>query len=214
MAEKRDEIFVWVTWLTKLLAGEENCLWKLWFKAHHRYDKLPSGFDLAKWAAEHTDLVERRGKELRAQGYSVRTEAQNAFKLEGQNGAVLSGKADLVAESDAEIVLIDCKTGREKHSDKLQVLLYMLALPLVVPRYRHMTIGGEVQYVEYKVPVDPSGVNHKFKAMLREKMDVAAGSTAPGKVPSFGECRFCDIPSSECAERVDEETGQMKTDLF
>ena len=47
MARKRDGPYVWVSWITKLLAGEVNCEWAPWFKAHHTYQKVPS--DL--WAA-------------------------------------------------------------------------------------------------------------------------------------------------------------------
>src|SRR2546426_12613973 len=58
VAQPREGPYIWVTWLSKLLAGEAHCEWALWFKAHHKYDKrLDESFDLASWAARHAELV-------------------------------------------------------------------------------------------------------------------------------------------------------------
>ena len=84
MAEPRSSPYVWVTWLTKLLAGEESCRWKFWFKANNTFEKTPSDFDLAKWTAEHTQLMNVRAEELRADGYAVYLEGQNAFRMKGK----------------------------------------------------------------------------------------------------------------------------------
>jgi len=35
MATKRDGVFVWITWLARVMAGEQNCEWASWFKAHY-----------------------------------------------------------------------------------------------------------------------------------------------------------------------------------
>jgi len=40
MSVLRRSPYIWVTWLTKLMAGEAQCEWASWFKAHHKYDKL------------------------------------------------------------------------------------------------------------------------------------------------------------------------------
>ena len=46
MAVHRDSPYIWVTWLTKLLVGENYCEWAGWFKAHYeRYDKVPAKLD-------------------------------------------------------------------------------------------------------------------------------------------------------------------------
>ena len=60
MATKRDGVFVWITWLSRVMAGEQNCEWASWFKAHYeKYDKAPSDFDTAKWNIEHTLQLRR-----------------------------------------------------------------------------------------------------------------------------------------------------------
>jgi len=213
-ARQRPVPYVWVSWLTKPLVGEETCRWRLWFKAHNKFDKVPSDFDLARWTADHTQLVNSRADQLRADGYAVFLEGQNDFVVTGANGAKLSGKADIVAINEEDSCVIDCKTGKERHSDKLQVLLYMLMLPRTVNHCRGRVLRGEVRYTDHVIPIDPSAVDDKFKAMLRTYMDMAASDQAPPKAPSHSECRFCEITSADCPERIDEPTAATETDLF
>jgi len=33
MAEKRDGVFVWITWLARVMAGEQVCEWASWLPA-------------------------------------------------------------------------------------------------------------------------------------------------------------------------------------
>lgn len=214
MAVPRDGVYVWVSWLTKLLAGEESCYWKLWFRAHHKYDKRPSDFDLAKWTAEHTALRDRHTAELRAEGYEVFIEDQNGFRAQGHNGALLAGKADIVALRDGDACVIDCKTGSDKHSDKLQVLLYMIMLPHGNTRYRGRTFRGEVLYKDHFSAIPLGSVDGAFKKQIGEAMNIAAGTAQPIKAPSFAECRYRDISATDCPDRVHEEPEAFTTDLF
>ena len=60
MAQTRESPYIWVTWLTKLLVGENSCEWAAWFHAHHEswsYDKVPSNFDANEWQMKHTALL-------------------------------------------------------------------------------------------------------------------------------------------------------------
>ena len=75
MARLRDGgPYIWATWLTKLLAGEDSCEWSSWFKSQYdskSWEKAPSGFDLAQWQIRHTDLLHRCAEDYRQQGYAV-----------------------------------------------------------------------------------------------------------------------------------------------
>jgi len=214
MAEPRSNPYVWATWLTRQIAGEESCRWKLWFRANHTYDRIPTDFDLARWTADHTRLLHDRAGELRAQGYAVYLEGQNEFRLKGNNGATLSGKADIVAIGKDDAFVIDCKTGKERTSDKLQVLLYMLALPLGPAHCRGRLLRGEVQYREAVVPIAASKVDDAFREMVKDAMNVAASAEPPARTPSPSECRFCDVTATDCPDRVDGATSEAATDLF
>jgi len=120
--EKRDKVFVWPSWISKLVAGEDHCFWKYWFKCHFTYDKLSGDFNLAKWNIAHTQLLRSRVDALERLGFTVFIEDQNSFRLEikagnyihhepkyyGElilklkNDIIISGKADIVAIGEDE----------------------------------------------------------------------------------------------------------------
>ena len=47
MTMAREAALVWVSGVAKLLAGDSQCKWEFWFRAHHTYDKRPS--DRFRW---------------------------------------------------------------------------------------------------------------------------------------------------------------------
>lgn len=143
---KRSEPFIWVSWLTKLMAGEKQCEWASWFRSQYVWDKLPSGLDVAKWTAEHAQLLRARRAALEAEGFTVYAEDQNAFTLTGKTGIKVSGKPDIVAIRDQEAYVEDCKTGSPRHSDHFQVLIYMLALPHVEGPWKGLKLNGRIIY--------------------------------------------------------------------
>jgi len=215
MAAKRDGVYVWVTWITKLMAGEETCQWKLWFKANHKYDKLPGDFNLAKWQAEHTVLSDATVSTLHAQGYSVSKEGQNDIRVIRRSGAVLAGKPDIVAINSNEAVVIDCKTGSQKSSDIQQVLVYMLFLPQSNSQIKGHTLRGELYYKTGDiVQVAHDSLDAGFKQHFGSLMKIASECYPPEKTPSFSECRFCDVRQRDCPERVETETIEIPTDIF
>ena len=72
MTVPRDGSYIWVTWITGLLAADKHCEWAAWFRAHFQgFAKVPSDFDLAAWKAAHGEMVRARATELRGEGYTV-----------------------------------------------------------------------------------------------------------------------------------------------
>ncbi len=72
MTTPRSSPYVYATWPAKYLTGDKSCLWACWFKTHHQnYDKAPSDFDLVRWQAEHTVLVNSLVNDLEKQGCEV-----------------------------------------------------------------------------------------------------------------------------------------------
>ncbi|MBA7635052.1 hypothetical protein ES703_42652 [subsurface metagenome] len=202
MKEERPSPYIWVTWLTKLLAGESQCEWAAWFRSHYKHDKLPSDFDLAKWTAEHNELLHKRRDEIEAEGFTVYTEDQNSFRVEGAKGITLSGKADIVAIKENEAYVEDCKTGNPKTSDHMQVLVYMLTLPLATTHCKGLTLEGRIIYKNSVVEIPSSKIDDELRKLLKKKVHLVGGVEEPRKVPSWGECRFCDISKADCPERI------------
>ena len=203
MASPRDEPYVWVTWISKLLAGEAHCQWAAWFKAHHTYQKRPSDFNVAAWTAEHTEMVRDHAERLRGEGYEIYLEGQNAFRMRGSDGTTLAGKPDIVAVRGGAAKVVDCKTGNPKTSDQLQVLVYMLTLPHTHPACRGLRPDGEIRYRNDAVPIPASQIPAQLRRIVRETMHRVGGDLELPRVPSYDECRFCDISAADCPDRVE-----------
>jgi len=217
MAKRRTDPYIWVTWLTKLLAGESTCEWSAWFRAHHtNYDKLPIDFDLARWTIEHNELVNARREQLLDEGYEVYVEDENAFKRIGQTGIVVSGKPDILAIRDGVGIVEDCKTGRPRTSDQLQVLVYMLLLPIKNPRCADISLSGRLVYRTSSVDVPARGLDDAFRSRFVELVGKVGGDSPLPKHPAWSECRWCDVGPADCLYRVAEppDSIEAETDLF
>ena len=214
MKTKRDKVFIWPSWISKLVAGEVQCEWCYWLKCHYKLDKSKStNFNLATWCINHNNLIKTRRAELETAGYAVRVEDQNSFKFtpEGKN-YIISGKADIVAvkagtggEPD-EAIVEDAKTGKCKTSDFVQVLFYMFMLPVAHPLYKGKDFSG---MIVYKKGVDnqdvPSSAKQdmKLKNNIWSTINLIAGEEVHcRRVPSYNECQRCDICKSDSASKV------------
>jgi hypothetical protein len=200
---RRPAPYVWPTWLSKILGGENKCRWAAWYKTQHKYAKLPPTKDreefLTEWTAKHDAMVEARVKILRAEDAPpvLRVEDEGAFHLRGKS-VTLGGKPDIVALYPDKAVVYDQKSGKRRGSDHWQVLIYMLALPLTwLPK--GMQLLGFVEYRDGLAPVRPLGRPERgeITSLLAEVGD--PNSSSP-RVPSTRECSFCDILN--CPERA------------
>ena len=58
-------------------------------------------------------------------------------------------------------------------------------------------------YADHRLPVAPEAVGAEFREHLQYYLDFLGQDVAPIARPSADECRFCDITSADCAERVE-----------
>ncbi len=222
MPTERDKPFLVVTWLTKLLVGENSCEWATWYKAHYQRrpeESVPSTFDFTQWRIDHTALINKVREEYEAQGYTVTTERQNNFFLRG-NVATLSGTPDLIAIRGNEGIIIDAKTGKPSASHPVQVTIYMYAVPKGLQQHRNLKFSGHVVYSDlYKdqsTQIAPTAINDSFTENLLGFIQRVADTGKPArKVPSVMECGFCDIAQAQCEERAaGDERAVADTDDF
>ena len=207
MTTPRSSPYMYATWPTKYLVGDKSCHWACWFKAHHQgYEKAPSDFDLARWQAEHTVLVNSLINDLEKNGCKVWIEHQNSFRIESRkSGLTVSGRPDLIAKyPDGRTVIYDAKTGRESTSHLLQVQLYMYLLPRMPDsRWRGTRFWGAVVYpdgTERRIP--PESIDAGFIERLAEFMRKMASDMPARRVPSEYECGQCELTSADCPERI------------
>ena len=210
MTAPRSSPYLYVTWPAKYLTGDKSCLWACWFKTHHQdYVKAPSDFDLVRWQAEHTVLVNSLVDDLEKNGCKVWIEHQNSFRIESRkSGLTVSGRPDLIAKyPDGRTVIYDAKTGRQSTSHLLQVQLYMYLLPrLPDSRWRGTRFWGAVVYpdgAEDRIP--PDSIDVAFIKRLADFMQKMASDMPPRRVPSAFECGQCELTGADCPERIEAE---------
>ncbi len=210
MLVKRASAYIWVTWLTKLLVGENSCEWAAWFRSRHEnwsYEKMPSTFDATGWQLNHTALLNRICSQLEIQGKTVFTENQNFFNLRG-NVATLGGKPDLITISGNEGTIYDAKTGNPSPSHHIQVMVYMYAIPRALGQYKGVTFDGRVVYGDDEIHIPPTAIDQPFIENLSQLIRRVASVTPARKVPSPMECGFCNITKADCPERSAGDTVQ------
>jgi hypothetical protein len=200
--------YIWVSWLTPFIAGERNCWFAPWFQSRHSNIASPEerSVDLTVWTAEHNKMLHERVEELKADGWTVYVEDQNDFKLRGVT-ATLSGKIDILAIKGTNVLIIDCKTGREKDADRWQVLIYLYAAPRFHPALKerpnkaYMHYSGEVQYKNKRVYVP--GSRSDLNGLIFKGIASVAGAQ-PDTTPSGKECRYCKLSKADCPDRIEQ----------
>jgi hypothetical protein len=195
------------------MAGEASCVWSVWYRARHQLAKVTTDFDFGRWQVDHTAIIRRIVAEFEGQdGYAVTVERQNQFSLAGKVG-ILAGRPDVVAVRGNEGVVIDAKTGQPRPSDRVQVLLYMWALPRANPAaFGGVTFRGRVEYGGGQFHlIEAEEVDAAFSAHVSELMRAVCGPTEPSKAPSYAECRCCPLTPADCPDRVDREESFVGT---
>ena len=205
MRRRRDENYLYVTWLSRLMSGENQCAWGPWFKAHFEgYEKAPSDFQVATWQMEHNDLLQSLAAERRALGETCFRERQNRFTVRVSPTMLMSGVPDLVTVSPhGEVTVFDAKTGSPHQSDLVQVMLYMLGLGST-PLHKGKRLAGCVVYrSSERATIPAEAITPEFKQRARSYANLLDADTPPPRTPSAGDCRFCGIAGSECADRIE-----------
>ncbi|MEO1211511.1 MAG: PD-(D/E)XK nuclease family protein [Cyanobacteria bacterium J06638_20] len=212
--------YIWVTWLAPLIDGANHCHWATWFQANYKFDKSTDEDFFAEWRMKHESLLNQRVEELQQEGYDVYVEDENSFKITGKDKkTVISGKADIVAIRADEVIVEDCKTGRKRSYDHIQVLMYMmlLAAPGGPSHCRGKKIEGRLIYNGEVIDVPSDLLTADFKDAFRNIARMASGTEEPRKTPSARECRYCKVPAGHCSERFEEpsDDGELEEhDLF
>lgn len=227
-AKRRNFPYSWVTWITKLITGDDICYWATWFKAHYTdFETVKRPFDSDKWKRKHTLHLGGLANRYRSDGFNVQLEDQNSMKLLGKTG-IIAGKPDIIAVKPRIAIIDDAKTGKPRDSNKVQVMLYMMMLryksandlkkihPDLVPG---MEIRGIISYPDAKdsETIEMAYVDREFDRQVREVTDIIFADTPPVQVPSRSECGFCSITSQNCPARISGNESvitEAETDLF
>jgi len=211
LTRARNGVYVWVTWLSRLMAGETTCHWSSWFKAHHTdYNRAPGDFQLASWTAEHTRLLDEVAKEQEKLGATVYREGQNKFLAKRPSGLSVAGTPDLISmdTQTGHCTVFDIKTGNPRQSDIIQVALYMMFLPYATGLYKGKKLDGCVVYKTGRSEVPHHIIDDKFKQNVTYFLNILESIAPPSKFPSHTGCSWCDLTIEDCPEKVDNEKNE------
>ena len=209
MTKQREKPTTHVSGLAKLIAGDNSCIFSLWFKSwHHSYQQARMDrTGLAEWNARHAHVVRESADRLEQNGSNVFLETQNWFEVRSsRSGSPIIGKPDIIAQDhDGNITVYDVKTGQPRSSDEIQVKLYMLLLPRSNHgRWKGKTMNGCVLYGDgTEVAISAGAIDDEFQEHVAALMRRIVADEPPRKVPSERECAWCVVSSNDCPERVD-----------
>jgi hypothetical protein len=204
MTVPRSDVYIYATWLSKLLAGLSSCEWAAWFKSHYTgYTKANSDFDFATWRSDHHKLLRQTQNELFNYRGTTLLEDQCFFRLKGKSGITLAGKPDLIHFAGNIGTICDVKTGQPRESDQLQVMTYMWALPIARKEFHHITFDGLVVYADQQVAIPAKSIDTAFISQIVALIQRIGAAQPPPHRPSWAECNFCDISSIDCQYRFE-----------
>lgn len=205
MTRPRNGVYIWVTWLSKMMAGEANCQWSAWFKAHHAdYDRVPGDFQLAAWTAQHTQMLDEFSKEREKLGEIVYREGQNKINVPRKTNVTIAGTPDLVSLQPASghYTVYDMKTGNPRQSDIIQVALYIMLLPHTKGIYRGKEFDGCVVYRSGRSDVPQRIIDEAFKKNVTHFLDILESASPPPRLPTHAGCAWCDLGTADCPDKV------------
>lgn len=186
------------------MAGEVSCQWAPWFRTHYTdFDKAPPNFQLAVWTAEHNQLLNELEKERRGLQEGTFRESQNQFRVRRPSGMAISGRPDLITiDQNGLVKIYDVKTGTPRHSDVIQVMLYMILLPFFSPLYKGKQPGGCVVYKNgNRSEIPAKAIDADFQGLVTHFLNIVESPEPPGRTPGAMECQYCDITDEDCEER-------------
>ena len=194
----RRKPYVWATWITKLLSGENKCWHAAWYKSRYKATKTPDDPDRAdffkEWTRKHDALIATADARYKKNGYVTKLEEQAEFKLVGKLADV-AGKPDLVAMKDGRAVVVEGKAGRKRPADHWQVLIYLFGLPLSWTA--DLKLEGALEYADGEEIVRDLG--KRERTAIIDAIRAVSLPDEPAHSPSPNECRYCDVAA--CQER-------------
>lgn len=206
MAHLRTQPFIYVTWLKNYLIGDSLCRWSIWHRIHYQYEKAKSNFDSIGYQIKHTALLNQIQKRYASKGYEVIPELEVTVR---GKVAVLKGRIDLIALREDSNLIIEVKTGTPRPSDKIQLMLYIWALPKSSnQRFRGATFDGLLVYENHEIEISALEIDEDFLKHFSHFTADIMSSEPDRKYPSPRECKWCSI--ADCDEKLNEETESEK----
>ena len=174
-------------------------------KTHYsNYEKPPPRTEFIKYRLDHSRMINELRKERLTKGEKVFVEEANRFSLEIKPNLTLDGKPDLIAIAEDKATVYECKSGAEKDSYQIQLMIYLYCLPRCFGRYKSIELAGCLLHCSgTRIEIPQSMVDESFADHLNYWLGILGSNIPPAKAPSESECLFCSITKADCPERVE-----------
>lgn len=113
--------------------------------------------------------------------------------------ATIGGEIDCLVTNANETTVFDCKTGKPRTSDRVQVMVYTYGLSQQLA-FLNKSLRGYVAYKDNTVEIPY--LPETFEDNLKHFSNLLA-SDAALKMPGR-DCQVCSITQLDCPERIDE----------
>lgn len=213
MAVLRKQPIIYATWLKNYLIGDNLCRWSIWHRIHYEYEKAKSDFDTVHYNMEHSTLRHEVQQRYARDGFEVVPELK--LSISGEKAQFI-GRIDLIALREDKNLIIECKTGKPRAADKIQLMLYIWALSKTYGRFRGATFDGLIVYKNHEIEISAIEVDEVFVNNFKEFTSDILKGEPDRKHPSARECDWCGI--ANCDERAEltevDDPSTYKPDFF
>lgn len=188
------------------------CSWSVWFKTHYpTLERAPLKPEFIKYRLDHSRMINELRNERLAKGEKVFAEGANSFSLEIRPNLTLAGKPDLIALSGDRATIYECKSGAQRDSYQIQLMIYLYCLPRCFSQYKNMKLEGcLLYYPDNRITIPHSMIDKEFIDHLNYWLKILGSDIAPTKAPSENECSFCNIAQADCHDRVEKSQPIIK----
>ena len=217
MTRRRDRSSTHVSGLARLIAGDNSCLFSVWFRSWHRdYETTGDGSDQADWNVRRSSVVRETAACLEQRGDDVYLELRNGFEATGsRSGARIVGRPDIIVRhADGSVTVYDVRSGELGATDEALVKLHMYLLPRSNHGlWRRARPDGCVLYDDgTERRIAAAEIDDEFRERVTEVMRQIAADQPARHVPSTGECGRCVLTADDCSERLDVESDSSGCD--
>jgi hypothetical protein len=181
-----------VTILSKMISGDEPCLFKHWYSVHNKEtDKHDLDKKWISWRMKHNDFVTEVSVKLQEDGGKLKREEWIKIPLSNEN--VLLGKVDLLQDLGDEVKIYEIKSGAySSHTHVMQILIYLDMLRKL-KEYKNKKIIGILKYDNAEQTYNLSDIPENFSELVSKNIKILLGKNKPAKIMG-GSCKFCEVP--------------------
>ena len=212
MTRRRVRASTHISSLARLLAGDNSCLFSVWFRSWRRdYETIGDGSEQVDWNAHRSSLIRETAARLEQRGDDVYLELRNGFEATGsRSGARISGRPDIIArQPDGSVTVYDVRSGEHGAADEALVKLHMYLMPRSNHGlWRRSRPEGCVLYDDgTERRIAAAEIDDEFRKRFAGVMRQIAAEEPARHVPGTSECGRCVLTAYDCSERVDVESG-------